>query len=345
MTTTPTAPTGKVTDPEHDPLPSRPAGARVREGLEKYGLLILLVLLLIFFSTTWDRPATFRSPDNLAAVVGTYSVPMILALATIIPLCCGQFDLTVGPVAGLSAIAAAGALTKAELPLAAAVVVVLLIGLVVGLINGFLIAYVRVSAFIVTLGMASVILGLITLYTNGSTILVSNETLASIGSGEWLGIPRVTFGAIAVAVFVYYLLEHTPFGRYLYFVGSNEDAGRLVGLKVDRIVMGSFVASAMLSALAGLLLVARNGSADPQLGGLALTLPALSAAFLGSTAFRPGRFNAVGTVVAVLFVGFSLSGLQLNNVTNWVTDFFTGTVLIIAVSMSVLIGRSRAKRS
>ena len=91
--------------------------------------------------------------------------------------------------------------------------------------------------------------------------------------------------------------------------------------------------------------MSRNGSADPQLGGLALTLPALSAAFLGSTAFRPGRFNALGTVVAVLFVGFSLSGLQLNNVTNWVTDFLTGSVLIIAVSMSVLVGRSRAKRA
>lgn len=345
MTTTPTAPHGGVTHSQHDAIPVRPTGERVREGLEKYGLLILLALLLIFFSSMWDRPATFRSSDNIAAVVGTYSVPMILALATIIPLCCGQFDLTVGPVAGLAAIVAAGALTDAELPLAGAVVVVLLIGLVVGLINGFLIAYVRVSAFIVTLGMASVILGLITLYTNGSTILVSNETLASIGSGEWLGIPRIAFGAIAVAVFVYYLLEHTPFGRYLYFIGSNEDAGRLVGLKVDRMIMGSFLVSAMLSALGGLLLVARNGSADPQLGGLAMTLPALSAAFLGSTAFRPGRFNAVGTVVAVLFVGFSLSGLQLNNVTNWVTDFFTGTVLIIAVSMSVLIGRSRAKRA
>ena len=345
MSTTTTAPPGEATEPDRCSVRERATSERIREGLEKYGLLILLVALLVFFSTTWDRPATFRSPDNIAAVVGTYSVPMILALATIIPLCCGQFDLTVGPVAGLSAIAAAGALTNAELPLAVAVAVVLVIGLVIGLINGFLIAYVRVSAFIVTLGMASVILGLITLYTNGSTILVSNETLASVGSGEWLGIPRVTFGAIAVAVFVYYLLEHTPFGRYLHFVGSNEDAGRLVGLNVDRLVLGSFVFSAMLSALAGLLLVSRNGSADPQLGGLALTLPAVSAAFLGSTAFRPGRFNALGTVVAVLFVGFSLSGLQLNNVTNWVTDFLTGSVLIIAVSMSVLVGRSRAKRA
>lgn len=345
MSTTTKAIHGEVS--EHEQLSGRGGvtSERIREALEKYGLLILLIVLLVCFSTMWDRPATFRSPDNVAAVIGTYSVPMILALATIIPLCCGQFDLTVGPVAGLSAIAAAGALTNAELSLVAAVAVVLVIGLLIGLVNGFLIAYVRVSAFIVTLGMASVILGLITLYTDGSTILVSNEMLASIGSGEWLGIPRVTFGAIAVAIFVYYLLEHTPFGRYLHYIGSNEAAGRLVGLKVDRLVLASFVFSAMLSAIAGLLLVSRNGSADPQLGGLALTLPALSAAFLGSTAFRPGRFNALGTVVAVLFVGFSLSGLQLNNVSNWVTDFLTGSVLIIAVSMSVLVGRSRAKRA
>lgn len=327
--------------PQHRPTVSD----RVRGGLEKYGLLILLVAVFLFFASAWDRPATFRSGENLAAIVGTYSVPMILALATIIPLACGQFDLTVGPVAGLTAVATAGVLTDRGWPLWQTVVFVLLIGLAVGLVNGWLIAYVRVNAFIVTLGMSSVIAGLITLYTSGSTILVSNEVLTSIGSGRWFGIPAVTFFAIAVVALVYYLLEHTPFGRYLYFIGSNEDAGRLVGLKVNRLVLWAFVASAVLSALAGILLVARNGSADAQLGGLGLTLPALSAAFLGSTAFKPGRFNAVGTVVAVLFVGFSLSGMQLNNVTNWVTDFFTGAVLIIAVSMSVIVGRSQARRA
>lgn len=327
------------------PSPSNGRSEMIRGVLEKYGLLILLVVTFAFFATMWSRPATFRSIDNISAVVGTYSVPMILALATIIPLCCGQFDLTVGPVAGLAAVATAGALTKSGLPLWLTAAMVLLIGLVVGLINGLLVAYVRVSAFIVTLGMASVIAGLITLYTDGSTIIVNNEVLQSIGSGKWLGIPKVAYFAICVAVFVYYLLGHTPFGRYLYFIGSNENAGRLVGINVNRMVMWSFVVSATLSAFAGLLLAARNGSADQQLGGLGMTLPALSAAFLGSTAFLPGRFNAVGTIVAVLFVGFSLSGMQLNNVTNWVTAFFTGLVLIVAVSMSVLVGRSRARRA
>lgn len=326
-------------------VPAIPHGGRVRGALEKYGLVLLLVVIFAFFAIFWDRPATFRSADNIAAVIGTYSVPMILALATIIPLCCGQFDLTVGPVAGLAAVVSAGALTRAGAPLWLTVLIVLLLGLVVGLINGLLIAYVKVSAFIVTLGMASVIIGIVTLYTDGATILVHNDVLRSIGSGNWFGIPKVAYFAILAAALVYYLLEHTPFGRYLYFIGSNENAARLVGLKVDRLVLLTFVTSGVLSAIAGLLLAARNGSADPQLGGLGLTLPALSAAFLGATAFIPGRFNALGTVVAVLFVGFSLSGMQLNNVTNWVTDFFTGTVLIVAVALSVLIGRSRAKRA
>src|SRR5688500_12678356 len=110
MSTTTQAPPSDVTQDEQSSGHGRARTERIREALEKYGLLILLIVLLVCFSTMWDRPATFRSPDNVAAVIGTYSVPMILALATIIPLCCGQFDLTVGPVAGLSAIAAAGAL-------------------------------------------------------------------------------------------------------------------------------------------------------------------------------------------------------------------------------------------
>lgn len=325
--------------------PRQTLWGRTTPLLERYGLLLLFVLMFVFFSSFWDRPATFRSPDNLRSVLGTYAVPGVLALAAIVPLVCGQFDLTVGSVAGLTALSTAAALTRFELPLVVAVLLALAIGLVVGALNGWLVAYVGVNAFITTLGMASVIAGLITLYTNGDTIIIGDPTLGRLGADNVLGIPEILFALAVVAVVVYYLLGHTPFGRYLHSIGSNPTAARLVGLDVRRLVLLSFVLSGALAALAGVLLVARNGNANPQVGGQILTLPALAAAFLGATAIKPGRFNVVGTLLAVFFVAFALSGLNLNDVSQWITDFFTGAALVAAVALSTVIGRRRAGAS
>jgi ribose transport system permease protein len=308
---------------------------------ENYGLVALLVILFVFFASAWDRPATFRSTDNIVAVLGTYAAPTILALASIIPLIANQFDLSVGPVAGLSAIIAADLTAHSHYPLIVAALVSVAAGLAVGVVNGLLVAYLRVSAFIATLGVSSVISGLVILYSSRSTIIVSNKTLNSIGSASFLGLPIVAYLTAGAALVLYYILEHTPTGRFLHLVGSNEKAARLVGLRVDRVVFASFVSSAGIAALGGLMLLARNGSADQQLGGLGLTLPALAAAFLGATAIKPGRFNVLGTIIAELFVAFSLSGLNLNGVSDWVSDFFTGLTLVLAVALSTLVGRRR----
>jgi ribose transport system permease protein len=324
------------------PAAGRGGWSRVAPLLEKYGLLILFVLMFLVFANFWDRPGTFRSLPNLQSVLGTYAVPGVLALAAIVPLVCGQFDLTIGSVAGLTALSTAAVLTSYDGPLWLAVLLALLIGVVIGTVNGFLVAYVGVNPFITTLGMASVITGLITLYANGATIIISDPTLTSLGSASVLGVPQILFALAVVAVVVYYLLGHTPFGRYLHAIGSNPTAARLVGLDVRRLVLASFVLSGTLAAIAGVLLVARNGNANPQVGGQILTLPALAAAFLGATAIRPGRFNVLGTLLAVFFVAFALSGLNLNDVSQWITDFFTGAALVAAVALSTLIGRRRA---
>jgi ribose transport system permease protein len=333
--------------PQPTPAAAHRRGALslVTPHLEKYGLLVLFVLMFVIFASVWDRPGTFRSAANLSSVLGTYAVPGVLALAAIVPLVCGQFDLTVGSVAGLTAMSTAAALTRYHLSLPVAVLIALAIGLLVGAINGYLVAFVGVNAFITTLGMASVIAGLLTLYSNGDTILIADPTLGSLGAATIVGVPRILLALGVIAVIVYYLLEHTPFGRYLHSIGSNPTAARLVGLDVRRLIMLSFILSSTLAALGGVLLVARNGNANPQLGGQLLTLPALAAAFLGATAIKPGRFNVIGTLLAVYFLAFSLSGLNLNNVSQWITDFFTGAALVAAVALSTVIGRRRARAS
>jgi Ribose/xylose/arabinose/galactoside ABC-type transport systems, permease components len=331
-------------EPQLETRPRRLAAAagHVLSVLERYGLVVLFLLMFLVFSTMWNRPDIFHSMPNIRTVLGTYSVPAILALASIIPLVCGQFDLTVGSIASLTAIfTAAGVMTHHASP-AVAMIIAVAIGTAFGAINGFLVAYVRVNALITTLGMASVIAGILEWYTNGNTILLGVGTLTNLGSLNWLGIPRLVFFVVAIALLIYYLLQHTPFGRYLHSVGSNATAARLVGLKVERLIFFSFVLSGTVAGIAGVLLLARNGSANQQLGGPSLTLSALAAAFLGATTIRPGRFNVLGTLVAVFFVGFSLSGLNLNNVANWVSDFFVGSALVLAVAISTVVGRRRA---
>lgn len=185
------------------------------------------------------------------------------------------------------------------------------------------------------------IAGAIQWYTEGQSIIQNiPAAITDQGPGKWLGVPRTLFFLVAVALVVYYLLGYTPYGRYLHSVGSNARSVRLVGLRVDRIVMLSFVLSGALAGLAGVLQVARQGGGNPQIGP-GFVLPALAAAFLGATVFRPGRYNVPGTVLAIFFAAVGVSGLVLSGFEPWVEFVFNGLALIIAVALSTVIARRR----
>jgi ribose transport system permease protein len=334
-------------DTAHPSEPAPPSwrrlvlGQRLLPLAERYGLLALFLVVIAVFSLSPESGDVFWTPNNFRNIAGNESVRAILALAAIIPLIAGQFDFSVGLNMELSAIATAAALTRFDEPLAVAVLVGVAIGTAVGAVNGFLVARVGVNPFITTLGMATVITGAIQWYTEGQSILITNEALTDQGSEQLFGIPRPFYILLGVAVIVWYLLGHTPVGRYLQSVGSNSQSARLVGLNVPRLVGLSFVLSGFLSGVAGVLLVARQGGGNPGLGQT-FVLPAFAAAFLGATAFKPGRFNVWGTVLAVFFVAFSTTGLVLSKVGTWVEPVFQGGALIIAVAIATVIARRRA---
>jgi ribose transport system permease protein len=309
-------------------------------ALQRYGLLVLFVASVIVFSVL--LPDSFASVLNFRNIAGNQAVLAIVSLAAIIPLICGHFDLSIGAVLGLTSIATSALLSEYSAPLWIAVPAGIALGGLIGLVNGVLIAKLHLNALITTLGVATVITGLVTLYTDGQSIITGIPTaLTDIGSGVWLGLPCTLYFLFAVALFTWYLLEHTPFGRYLHAVGSNANAARLVGLKVDRIVVQSFVVSGLLVGLGGVLQVARQGGGNPQVG-LFFMMPALSAAFLGATSIHPGRFNVPGTILAVFFLATSVSGLSLFGVDNWVEAIFNGTALVVAVALSTVLSRRQA---
>jgi ribose transport system permease protein len=352
MSIDPDAPPNEVPDqasaakaaspPAGQEVPDR-GNQRVLEFIEKYALVVLFAATLIFFSF-WSKTSTaFRSHDNITNVLGNQAVIGILAMAIIIPLVCSEFDFSVGPVAGLVACLCAGFMSKLGWPLWVAILLPIAIGAFIGLLNGNTVARVGVNSLIVTLGISSVLAGIVSWYTSGASISQDvSTTLTNMGSGTWLGLPRTLYFLALVAFIVYYLLGHTPYGRYLYSIGSNRSAARLVGLRVDAYVLLAFVLSATLASVAGVLLVARNGGANPQSSTITASIQALAAAYLGATAIKPGRFNVIGTLIAIYFLAFTVTGLQLAGVDPWISDVFNGAALFVAVLISTIIGRRRA---
>jgi ribose transport system permease protein len=317
-----------------------PRGAQVLQAAEPYALVGLLVALVVFFSVFPKTSDTFLTAANLRNLAATQAVIAIAALAALIPLICAQFDVSIGAVLGGASFAIAELLHKTSLPLG--VVLVLGIGMagVVGFLNGLIVAYIRANSFIITLGMATLVTGLVSLASNDQTVVGVPDAMTRFGSGNWLGVPRPGWLMLVVAVGCAYGLRHTLVGRKATSVGANPRAARLVGIRVDRVVCGAFVLAGLLAGLAGALQLARSGATNPQIGP-GFTLSALAAAFLGSTTIRPGQFNVPGTIVGVFFVAVSVNGLTLAGAASWVDPVFNGAAVVLAVSLSTALAARR----
>jgi ribose transport system permease protein len=307
---------------------------------EKYGLVVLFVVVVIFFSVNSSTPQ-FWTAGNIVNVLGNQSILGIVAVATVIPLVAGQIDLSVGPSAGLCGVVTAGMMSKSHLPLALAIVIGIGVGVVIGTINGLLVSRVGINSIIATLGTSSIIAAVVLWYTKGLSIVSDiSPGLTTFGGGKLFGIPTPFYLLAGVAVIVWYVLEQTPVGRYLTGVGINEKAAELAGLDVRNYVLASFLTAGFLAGVAGAMLVAYQGTGNPQVG-TTFTLPALAAAFLGATTIKPGRYNVLGTLTAIFFLAASVNGLTFWGADAWVSELFNGVALLVAVGFSIFSGKRR----
>lgn len=306
-----------------------------------YGVIIFLVLMIIVFSAV--LPSTFPTFDNAKAILTDQSIPVILALAAILPLAAGEFDLSLGAILGFSAITAI-AVSNAGAPLAVTIIACLLVGAIVGTVNAVLVVKVGVNAFIATLASATILSGLNLLVTGSSLLVLDSEAFGALTITQVSGLQVVLAYAIVLSLVLFYIVEKTPFGRYLRATGMGRDAARLSGVRVDRYLASSFIVAGVLAALAGALIASRGGTAAPTLGPEFL-LPAYAAAFLGATTIKPGYFNVWGTVIGVVLLAIGSNGLTLLGAQTWVTNIFNGVALMAAVSASVLVGKRRRKAS
>jgi ribose transport system permease protein len=331
---------GVLATAEQAPPPRRRWRRPLRSYLEAYAFVGLLVLAFAFFSLWSKTSGTFTSSANLQVLIGSNAVVAIVALGALVPLVCNEWDLSIGASTALGAIYAAQALVHGT-AVPFAILIAVGVGVAVGLVNALLVTRLGVNAVITTLGVSIIITGIISLKTHGVTIAGNiPSSLTNFGTLNWFGIPRTAFALAVVAALVYYLLNHTPYGRYLYAVGSNRSAARLAGIRGRLIIGTTFVICGAICGAAGLVQVARAGSADPNLAN-SILLPALAAAFLSAAAIRPGRYNAVGVLVAVYFLAVLNSGLNLAGAADYVSDFVNGGALIAGVGLAVRLGGRR----
>jgi ribose transport system permease protein len=319
-------------------------GSTLLKLVERYALIWLLGLMILFFSVLPATAGTFPTTTNIRNVVAQESVVGILALGALIPLVALQFDISVGAVLGGVAVVVAKLTVDSGWDLAPALAVGLAVGAAIGAVNGAAVAYGGANSFIVTLGIATLVGGLVSLYSDNQAIVGVPDSMLEFGNGTWLGIPRPTWLLIACALLVSYLLRYTVYGRRLTQVGSNPSSARLVGIRVRRVKLWAFVLAGLVAAIAGALQLARTGSGNPQVGPN-LTLNALAACFLGSATIRPGEFNVGGTIVGVFFVAVMVNGLTLAGAADWVEPVCNGLAVVIAVTVSVALARRRGGKA
>lgn len=333
---TDTAPLARAAAADDTP---RVTGAGKLDLLEKYGLLVVFIIMAAFFCIYGPTAGIFNTSANVTTTIGNSSVVAMIALATVVPFRAGFLDLSASASAGLASVVTAAAMSNHQAPLAVAVVLGIISGVIVGAVNGFLVTVLRLDAFITTLGMATLLGGVLQWYTGGIPLTSGlSLTLQDFGSLNWLGVPRLVCLLVPAILATWFLLEQTPFGRELTAIGSNSRAALMVGIRRNRVVWGSFIISGVLCGVAGVLLTARSGGADPSTGP-GLLFPVLAAVFVGKTAVRPGQANVMGTVIGVFFVAFTVSGLSIAGAQAWVSPVFNGAALVGAIALSTIFGR------
>jgi len=301
-----------------------------RDILQRFGVVFVWLIVIVVFSVL--EPSTFFTFGTVQTITGSQAVLLIIAIGLLPPLAAGEFDLSVASVTGLSLVLIGWLNVIHSWPIGAAIAVALAAGLGVGAVNAFFVVVARVDSFIVTLGTGTVLVGVMYGINTQSTGGISNG-LVNAMHRNFLSLPLAFYYGLALTVVVWYVMSHTPLGRYLYFVGSGRDVARLSGIRVEQLRAGAFLASSLIAAFAGVVLAGWLSASDVTVSN-SYMLSSFAAAFLGASIIHPGRFNAWGTLIAVYFLVTGITGLELIGLAGWIESVFYGSSLVIAVAIT-----------
>jgi ribose transport system permease protein len=309
---------------------------------ERFGLVIAWVVVIVVFTIL--EPGVFLTWTNFSTIFGSQATLVVLALGLIVPLTAGDYDLSIASNLTLTSMLIAVLNVYNHVPLAICLVAAVAAGVLIGAVNAFLVLYFRINSLIVTLGMGTFLHGVTLWFSGSNTISGIDFALPTVVIITRLfGIPLAFYFALILALVIWYVFSYTAAGQRLLFVGRGREVARLSGIRVDRVRAATLIASGVLGSLAGILYAGTTGSADPS-SGQSLLLPAFAAAFLGGTSITPGRFNPIGSVIAVYFLVTGIAGLSILGISTFVQDLFYGGALVVAVALSQVV-RGRQERT
>jgi len=311
------------------PAGSGPGLARTLVRRSEVGLVIALLAVILFFALASD---TFLTVRNMTNVLGQASLAMTAGIGVAIVFLSGEVDVSVGSLVAAVAIPLILVMNATE-SLALGIAAALLLGLVVGAVNGYLSAYLGINSLIVTLGTLFILRGGVYLYTGQKAIPddVMLESFFQIGNGRLLGVvPWPAVIALVLLLVFAYVMRHRTFGRKVYAVGGNPEVARLAGYDVKRVKFTCFLISALLGTVAGILLASRLGSAV-HVAGLGFEFQVVAAVVLGGVSLAGGVGSLFGAALGVLILSFLSNGLgMLDLATEWQL-VITGFIIIAAV--------------
>jgi ribose transport system permease protein len=298
----------------------------------RYGTILSLLALLVVFSAA--RPEVFPTIDNLLNIMNQISILGTIAFGLTVCLVMGLFDLSIAAMATLGGYVATLLLVQYpdSVGVPEAVAISIAISAAIGVVNGLVVSYLGISAFIATLATGSIITGAVLGISNSKTIItgIPNKFMA-IGQGAIFGVSNPILIMLLVGVVLWLLLEHTQLGRHLYAIGGNAEASRLSGIAVKRYAPFALAISAASAGLGGLMAAAVLGAGRPQGVGDTYLLNAFAAVFIGASSLRPGRFHIIGTLIGVLLIGVINNGLSIMGVPTYWQYIVQGVLLVGAL--------------
>jgi len=305
----------------------------------RFAVIVVWALMILLFALL--EPQTFFTVGALQAILGgpNQTALVFLCAALLCTIVVGEFvDMSVASNFGLAAILVSVLNVNLHLNAYVAGLVAIVASTLVGAVNGWLVVRIGVNTIVVTRRMGTFLLGLALWAANLQPVSGLAKYFEWIANYSIAGLPLAFYLGVVLMLGFAYVLRLTPLGRNMRFVGENREVSRLAGVRVLRIRFGAFVAAGVIAGIGGVIAAAGTGGFDPNVSN-AYLLPMFAATFLGTAILEPGRFNPLGTLLAVFFLATGVLGLQLLGVTSWVTDVFYGGVLVIAVTITTILHR------
>ena len=302
-----------------------------------YTFILLGVLLVVIFIMAIMSPYFF-SWKNCRNILNQSAIYLVLSIGMTFVICAGQIDLSVGAIIGFSGVCMGLLLNQGVSPIWA-ILIELIIGVIVGIVNGIFVAYGKINSFIVTLGMMTILRGITLILTNSSSVFGFGNIITFIGSGKIGPVNMPIILSLVIATVGGVLLHRTIFGNYCLFIGTNEIALNRSGVNVKKYKIIIFALCGLCASVAGLIITARLNSAEP-LAGQGYEMDAIAASILGGTSMQGGKGNIIGTIIACLILNIMKNGLTLLAISSHYQEILTGLILLI----SVLISESEQRR-